>query len=70
MIQLENEKKVPTYNIKYKPSFKLILELVIAGLENNARLLFNEIQLDYNVIGQEGKSLKYKWKCIVFAIIT
>lgn len=70
MIQLENGKEVPAYNIEYKPPFKLTLELVTAGLENDAGLPLNEIQLDHDVIGQEGEVLKYEEKYIVSAVIT
>lgn len=70
VIQLENRKEVPIYNIEYKPPFKLSLELVTAGLENNTGLPFNEIQLDQDVIGQEGEGLKYEEKHIVSAVIT
>lgn len=70
VIQMENGKEVPAYNIEYKPPFKLTLELVTAGLENNAGLPFNEIQLDRDVIGQEGEGLKFEGKYIVSAVIT
>lgn len=70
VIQLENGKEVPAYNIEYKPPFKLTFELVTAGLENTAGLPFNEIQLDQDVIGQEGEGLKYEGKYIVSAVIT
>lgn len=65
-----NRKEVPIYNIEYKPPFKLSLELVTAVLENNTGLPFNEIQLDQDVIGQEGEGLKYEEKHIVSAVIT
>ncbi len=70
VIQLENGKEVPACIIEYKPPFKLTLELVTAGLENNAGLPFNEIHLDHDVIGQEGEGLKYEGKYIVSAVIT
>ena len=69
MIQLENGKEVPACIIEYEPPFKLTSELVTAGLENNAGLPFNEIQLDHDVIGQEGEGLKYEGKYIVSAVI-
>lgn len=70
MIQLENGKEISVCIIEYKPPFKLTLELVIAGLENNAGLPFGEIRLDHDVIGQEGEGLKYEGKYIVSAVIT
>lgn len=70
VIQLENGKEVPACIIEYKPPFKLTLELVTAGLENKAGLPFNEIELDQDVIGQEGEGLKYEGTYIVSAVIT
>lgn len=70
VIQLENGKEVPALIIEYKPPFKLTLELVTAGFENNAGLPFDQIEIDRDVIGQEGEGLKYEGRYIVSAVIT
>lgn len=58
VIQLENGTEVPAIIIEYKPPFKLTLELVTAGLENNAGLPFGEIRLDHDVIGVSVSNMR------------
>lgn len=70
VIQLENGNEVPALIIEYKPPFKLTLELVIAGFKNNAGLPFDKIEINRDVIEQEGEGLQYEGRYIVSAVIT
>lgn len=70
VIQLGNGKEVPALIIEYKPPFKLTLELVTAGFENNAGLPLAKIEIDRDVIGQKGEGLKYEGRHLVSAVIT
>ena len=49
---------------------ELTLELLTTEFENEAVLSFDEIQVERDMIGQEGLGLKYEGKCVVSAAIT